>query len=136
MGPKYSDDFLKWRLAGIEEKIVSVKPVEVDINTLDRMSEKVKFSKNDSLDIQKQIEINNKYRYDSTLFPQKLFREKIGVESFYIKISRPIFFDNGRKLWVYIEYHCPDTCGKGIIEVYAADKAGYKLLFTIGTWIS
>jgi hypothetical protein len=127
---------LNWRLAKIEEKIISVKPMELDINTMARMSERVKFSKNDSLEIQSQLEINNRYKYDSTLFSGKSFREKIETERSYIKISRPIFFDNGRKLWVYVEHYCPGTCGHGVIKCYGADKTGYKLLFTIGTWMS
>lgn len=133
---KYFDHFLKWRLAKSEDKIVSVQPVQLDIKTLARMSEDLKFSKKDSLEIQPQLERNNKYKYDSTLFPAKTFIEKIPYEYSFVKISNPIFFDNGKKLWIYIEHHCPDTCGEGRIEVYEIDGGEFKLLFETITWIS
>jgi hypothetical protein len=132
---KYFDHFLKWRLAKSEDKMVSVQPVQLDIKTLARISEGLKFSKKDSLEIQSQLERNNKHKYDSTLFPAKTFIEIIAYEYFYVKISNPIFFDNGKKLWVYIEHHCPDTCGEGRIEVYEIDRGEFKLLFETITWI-
>lgn len=130
------DNFLRRRLSTIEEKVVSIKPVFLEINTLARMSEDIKFSKKDSADIRLQLETNNKFIYDSTLFPTKSFIEKTTIDDTYIKISRPIFFEKGKKLWVYIEHHCPDTCGEGVIEVYEVDKTKFKLLFRIVTWIS
>jgi hypothetical protein len=135
---KYFDQFLKWRLAGIKEKMVSIRPTQLDMKDLARMAEddNIKFSKKDSLEIKPQLEINNNYRYDSTLFPAKTFIKKIEYGYFYIKISNPIFFDNGKKLWVYIEHHCPDTCGEGRIEVYELNNGEFKLLFETVTWVS
>ena len=133
---KYFDQFLKWRLARSKDKMVSTQPVQLHIKTLGRMSEGVRFSKKDSLEIQRQIERNNTYKYDSTLFPGKTFIEKIGVEYSFTKISNPIFFDNGKKLWVYVEHYCPDTCGEGRIEVYEVNNGTFKLLFETLTWMS
>ena len=133
---KYFDLFLKWRLAKSEDKMVSTQPVPLDVNILGRMSEGVKFSKKDSLEIQPQLERNNKYKYDSTLLPAKTFIEKIPEHYSFTKISNPIFFDNGKKLWVYVEHHCTDTCGEGKIEVYEVNNGKFKLVFETLAWMS
>ena len=131
-----SDLFLKWILKNREEKIVSTKPIQLSMGTLWRMKDDIKFSKKDSLSMRQQIEINNKIFFDSSLAPNKLFLEKIESGYTYLKISKPIFFSNGKKLWINLENHCPDTCGEGFIEVYEVNKSGYKLLLKISTWIS
>jgi hypothetical protein len=133
---KNGDLFLKWLLNKRQEKNVSTKPIELSMGTLWRMRKEIKFSGRDSLDIQLQIEENNKATFDSTLSPNKSFLEKTRIEDEYLKISRPIYFANGKKLWVYIEHYCGDTCGEGFIQVYEINKKGYTLLFHISTWIS
>ena len=133
---KSSDLFLKWLLESIDEKMVSKKSIQLSMETLWRMREDIKFSKKDFLTMKKQIEINNKTIFDSSLSLNKTFIEKIEYNYTYLKVSNPIFFDNGKKLWVNVEKYCPDTCGMGFIEIYEVSKSGYKLLFKIRTWIS
>ena len=133
---KYFEKFLKWRLAKSKDKMVSTQPVQLHMKTLGRMSEGVKFSKKDSLEIQPQLERNNNYKYDSTLFPGKIFIEKVAVDHSFTRISNPIFFDNGKKLWVQVEHYCGDTCGEGKIEVYEVNNGEFKLLFETLAWMS
>ena len=133
---KDANSFLIWLLNQQNDKNVFAKPIELSLETLSSMSEEVKFSKKDSTDIELQIINNNKAWFDSTLSTTKTFVDKTRVEDAYLKMSKPIYFDNGKKLWIYLEHYCGIECGNGEIQVYEKNRNDYKLLFKIRTWIS
>lgn len=138
---KKSDRFLRWILDNRKETLVSNQPVKLDMGALQNLSEEINFSKKDSVTIEKQIKENNKTFFDAKLIPNKTLlndsrikKEREKSTYLFIKISKPIFFNN--KVWIIVEEYCGDSCGSGQLEVYGVEKSGYSLLFRKRLWIS
>ena len=122
----------------ISKKTIALEPTHF----LSLMKE-IKFSKSDSISIQKQINKNNTSNFRYSFFAGKIFLgdsllhiEKHKDGNTYLKISKPFFFEKGKKVWIFVEEYCPDTCGGGNIEIYEKSSQGYKLIGVVPIWIS
>ena len=131
-----SDKFLSWLLKNREEKIICTSPAEISMSKFNQIKNEFTFSEKDSLSIQKKIMENKKAVFHKSLSPDKSFLDKIEIGNTFLKISQPIFFDDGRKVLIYIEHHCGIECGEGSIEVYEIKKLGYTLLYKAEIWES
>lgn len=50
-------------------------------------------------------------------------------EDDYLRFSYPIFFDNNRKVWIYMQLWSNGKLGFESVEVYELAHDGYKRLF-------
>lgn len=137
-----SDQFLKWLLEKRSEEIISERASELSLDLLKDIPE-VNYSKNDSIKIQKQIDDNNLSIFNYKIFSGKKFvndstLKEITSKSAYIflRISNPIFFENGKKIWILVEEHCGDNCGSGKIQVFRKIGSQYQLIAEKLIWIS
>jgi hypothetical protein len=144
---KHSDgskeDFLKWLLKKREEQTVSKKTVPLDFGIFKDLSNEIKLSAKDSAEIKVGMEENNNSGFNYNNFVRKTFVGDSTISEMtkktaylFLKISRPIFFDHNNKILIFIENHCGDNCGSGMVEIYTIDKSGYSLLFNKLIWIS
>jgi len=137
-------NFLESVLRSHEEKIVCSKTVPLTMNLLENISEEVNLSARDSVDIQKQINYNNSsiFNFKKSFAGKTFLDDSAIIKNFrppayrYLKISKPIFFNGGSKAIIFIEEHCGDLCGSGVIEIYRKDQQSYMLLFRKTVWIS
>ena len=140
---KQHENFLNWFLKQRSEKIVSKKTALLNTGYINYLLEGTNFSNKDSIGFIKQINESNSFLYSYTTFSKKTFIEdsvihtlSINPSHLFLKISKPIFFHNKDRVWIFVEEYCGDLCGSGMIEVYKKTKSGYVLLFKKLIWIS
>jgi hypothetical protein len=95
------------------------------------------------------LSIDNKY-LNTTLIREKeldsifnnpdvygydILYEKYNATSF-VEISTPLFNKSNDKMIFTINYYCGDLCGRGLIYVLSKQNNKWKIIDTIGTWIS
>jgi hypothetical protein len=137
------ETFLLWLLNQRSENVISQKPAYVKPEYIISLYEEMKVSFRDSVSIGKQVTKNNAdhFKYsnfaDKTFLPDSAtFRLSQNTTHLYLKISKPIFFDKGRKILIFIEEHCGDLCGSGVFEVYEKTPSGFNFLIVKEIWIS
>jgi hypothetical protein len=138
------DTFLLWLLKSRTEINVSKSPVKLNKGHLEILSTVIDFSRKDSLNMSLQSDANNKSSINSKLLPEKTFLDSFLIEEMikrvnysFLKISNPIYFENGKKVWIVVEQYCGDLCGSGEIQVYnIRDNNIYELIDKKRIWIS
>lgn len=137
------EKFLLWLLNQRSENIISQKPAYLKPEYLNLLTEEMKVSLKDSINIEKQINKSNADHFEYSNFANKTFlpdsatfRLSQNTAHLFLKISNPIFFNKGKKVLIFIEEHCGDLCGSGIIEVYEKTSSGFNLLFVKDIWSS
>jgi len=97
---KKEKEFLKWIIEQQNEKEIYERPIELTMEKVLKLKEEISFSRQDSIDIKKQIEVNNEGLHNVNLASERFFIKDTTKESSYLKITKPIFF-NSRKKYGY-----------------------------------
>jgi len=138
------EGFLKWILESRSEEIVSQRTAHLSYGNWKDVLLLVRNSDKDSTQFQKLINESNLFMFNySGRFAGKLFLGDSALNVIaskplylFLKISKPIFFDQGDKVWILIEEYCGDNCGSGKIQVFKKEKNSYSLLAEKVVWIS
>ena len=123
---KSKQEFLQWIIEQQSEKQIYKQPIELSIEKFWKLKAHANFSKEDSIELQSQIELNNKTAIDVKLPSNKTFITDVENEDTYLKITNPIFFDDGKKVWIYMQHHSAGKSGSETVEVYEVNDKRYK----------
>ena len=122
--------FFKWKVQEQVEEQIFHQTIDLAIESLSILNQVTTFGRIDTLDIQCQIKHTN----GATLSPD-IYGEKTivtNVKGDYLKFSNPIFFDDDKKVWIYMQYWSAGKLGVESIEIYEWTNEGYKRLLEIG----
>lgn len=125
---KTKEEFLKWIIEQQPEKKIDKKLVTISLQRFFKLKGDLELSKNDSIKIAEQIHSNSESHLDVNISPNKIIISDVAKENDYLRVSNPIFFDKGKKVWIYIWHICPDDCQNENVEIYEIDKEKYKRL--------
>jgi hypothetical protein len=122
--------FFKWKVQDQPEDLIFHQTIDLAIESLWIFKQDTSFGRIDTSDIQCQIRQTN----GTTLSPDVCGEKTMvtNVKGDYLKFSNPIFFDDDKKVWIYMQYWSLGRLGVESIEIYERINDGYKKLLEIG----
>ena len=124
---KSKENFFKWFVDQQEADKIFYRTIDLSLESFWVFKDWGRLTKKDSLDIEHQIILNN----GSSISPEIIGKKTIvkNEKEDYFKFSSPIFFDNNKKVWIYMQLWSTGKLGFESIEVWQTTNDGYKRLF-------
>ena len=125
-GRKSKENFFKWFVDQQEADKIFYRTIDLSLESFWVFKDWGRLTKKDSLDIGHQIILNN----GSSISPEIIGKKTIvkNEKEDYFKFSNPVFFNNNKKVWIYMQLWNNGQLGFESVEVYESTHDGYKRL--------